>query len=310
MFVGNSVSITAIITAYQRIDQTLETIRRLQACNPPPSEILVHVDAGGHDCADAVCRTYPHIQVLTSETPVGPGGGRNKLIIAASNELIASFDDDSYPLDADFFARAAHVMAALPAAPLVAACILQRVDTIPPGQATAAHTASFGAGGVILRKTEFLAAGGFIPLTVAYGMEEEDLALRLMDRGRTLFKSAWLRVYHDTDLSHHASAKITSASISNLALLAYLRYPKRYWPYGMMQVCNRAVWCMRVGRWAGIASGWATIPSHLMHHRHLRKPVSPQTMRLRFEARRGGGAINFENLGCDDPLSTRDLGGA
>ena len=146
-------------------------------------------------------------------------------------------------------------------------------------------SASFAAGGVVLCRSDFLAVGGFVPLAVAYGMEEEDLSLRLINRGKTVLTSPWLRIFHDTDLSHHRAARVTSGSIANLALLAWLRYPLAYWPYGGLQVLNRVVWCLRVGRIAGIVQGLASIPAHVGRHRHLRQPVSRQTMRLRFAAR-------------------------
>ena len=126
-----------------------------------------------------------------------------------------------------------------------------------------------------------------MPLVVAYGMEEEDLALRLLDRGRTLLHCPCLRVFHDTDRSHHNSALITSGTIANIALLAWLRYPARYWPYGVLQVANRCIWCMRVGRRRGIISGLTQIPGHLWKHRHLRAPVSPQAMRMQVCCEKG-----------------------
>ena len=221
-----------------------------------------------------------------SDTSVGPGGGRNKLIAAARNELIASFDDDSYPIDTDYFSRARLLAEAFPDAALLAASIFHRNEALTVDENLILRTASFVAGGVVFRRSEFLAAGGFVPLVVAYGMEEEDLAFRLLDRGPTLLHCSWLRVFHNTDRSHHNSAQITSGTIANIALLAWLRYPARYWPYGMLQVSNRCIWCMRVGRRRGIISGLIQIPRHLWKHRHLRAPVSPQAMRCKFAARK------------------------
>lgn len=277
--------ITAIVTAYQRIEQTLDALRRIEACRPRPDEILIHVDGNEVACADAVRKAFPHLTVLASERSVGPGGGRNKLVARARNELIASFDDDSHPVDTDFFARAKTLAEKYPDAALYAASIFHKNEALPHDLMSVSRTPSFIACGVVFRRSEFLAAGGFVPLVVAYGMEEEDLALRLFDRGQTLLHSPWLRVFHDTDLSHHSSARITSGVIANLALLAWLRYPVSYWPYGALQVANRVVWCVRVGRRAGILRGLAAIPGHLAQHRRFRKPVSKKAMRQRILAR-------------------------
>src|ERR1035441_7070867 len=98
-------SITAIVTAYQRIDQTLVTVRKLKECVPPPAAIIVHVDGNQTDCAAAIRTAYPGVQVILSESNLGPGGARNILIGASAQSIVASFDDDSYPLDVDYFAR-------------------------------------------------------------------------------------------------------------------------------------------------------------------------------------------------------------
>jgi GT2 family glycosyltransferase len=280
--------VTAIVCAYQRIGQTLETLRRLEGCRPRPDELLVHVDGNEVACVSAVRASFPQVGVVASETLIGPGGGRDKLVSAARNELIASFDDDSYPIDIDYFSRVRFLAEAFPDAALLAATIFHRDEALTVEEKVITRTASFGAGGVVFRRSEFLAAGGFVPLVVAYGMEEEDLVLRLLDRGRTLLHCRWLRVFHDSDRSHHNSAFITSGTIANIALLAWLRYPARYWPYGVLQVANRCIWCMWVGRRRGIISGLTQIPGHLWKHRHLRAPVSPQAVQCKFAARRAG----------------------
>ncbi len=286
-----TVAITAIVTAYDRIDQTLFTLKRLAACQPAPDEILVHVDAGGQACADAIRAQFPQLRVFESQTPTGPGGGRNKLVSEARNEIVASFDDDSYPFDSSYFERARRLMDEHREAALIGANIIHRGEPVIDDIHAVIQAASFISCGVVFRRADFLAAGGFVPLTVAYGMEEEDISLRLIEGGKQLLKSSRLRVFHDTDLNHHKSALITSGSISNLALLAFLRYPLAYWPYGALQIANRVFWCLRVGRLAGIATGLASIPAHLIRHRHLRQPVSNQTMRLRFSVRRSAQRV-------------------
>jgi GT2 family glycosyltransferase len=300
--------ITAIVTAFRRINVTIDTLKRLEACCPSPAEIIVHVDANETSCADAVRAAFPHLIVLVSETPVGPGGGRNKLMAASSNELVASFDDDSYPIDRDFFARAVTVAASFPDAALIGASIVHVGEVMTEDARVAGPTASFGAGGVVFRRTPFLEAGGFVPLVVAYGMEEEDLSLRLIDRGWKLVYSPWLRVFHNTDRSHHASARITAGTISNLALLAWLRYPVRYWPYGILQIANRVVWCLRNGRRAGVLSGLASIPMHVGRHLNQRRPVTVETMRVRGATRRGQFGLAFAVRG--GPVSATRSGQA
>jgi GT2 family glycosyltransferase len=282
---ASGVAITAIVTAFQRIEQTCSTIAKIRATNPAPDEILVHVDANQLACASAIRDAFPGIKVMVSAESVGPGGGRNKLIEAARNELVASFDDDSYPADPDFFWRAATLFERFPEAALIGCSIFHRGEAVPSAEMAIGAAGSFVGCGVVYRRSDFIEAGGYVPLPLAYGMEEEDLALRLLSRGKLLLYSPWLRVYHDTDLSHHGDPKITAAQIANGALLAFLRYPKRHWPYGAAQVINRVLWSLKNGRRSGVASGLAQIPGHLLRHRKLRQPVSQDALKAKLKAR-------------------------
>lgn len=264
----------------------MDTIRRIKGCRPSPDEVLVHVDGNEAACTDAVRAAFPNLTVLVSETSVGPGGGRNKLVAAAANELVASFDDDSYPVDSDYFARITAVAAAYPESAIYSASIFHRGEMTPTLAGDPVAASSFGSGGAVFRRSAFLESGGFVPLPIAYGMEEEDLVLRLLDRGHSIIKCPSLRVFHDTALNHHGSAMVTSGVLSNIALLVALRYPPRYWPYGVAQVANRIVWCARNRRFSGIVTGLFRIPRHIWCHRHLRMPVSIRAIEVRNALRR------------------------
>src|SRR5215472_11881871 len=87
--------ITAIVTAYRRIDRTLATLQVIRACKPSPKQILVRVDANQTECEEAIRGAFPDIGLFCSARPVGPGGGRNKLLSEAKGDFVASFDDDS-----------------------------------------------------------------------------------------------------------------------------------------------------------------------------------------------------------------------
>jgi len=98
-------------------------------------------------------------------------------------------------------------------------------------------------------------------------MEESDLALRLHGKGARVLWTPWLRVFHDTDRSHHAAPAVTAASITNLALLAFLRYPIVCLPIGLGQIINRVVWLLGHSRSRGVATGIAGIPRLIWRHR-------------------------------------------
>lgn len=280
------INITAIVTAYNRIGQTLETLRRIRQCDPFPDELIVHVDGQQAVCAEAIRNACPCAKVITSSESVGPGGGRNKLIAASRNELVASFDDDSYPVDLDYFRRVRTLSDRFPEACILGAAIYHRGEAIAPANDNARWAADFVGCGCVYRRSMFLNTSGYVPLPTAYGMEEVDLALRLLASGKKILNSTYLRVYHATELQHHREPRVVSASIANLALLAFLRYPIPLWPLGMAQCLNRIRWLVLHKRFGGILSGIFMIPSHLWLRRHLRRPLDRSAVQSYRELRR------------------------
>ena len=286
-------NISAIVTAYKRIEQTLATLRVIQSCTPAPEEILVHVDANQVECENAIRNAFPDVHIIRSDDQVGPGGGRNKLMNAARFEFVASFDDDSYPIDSDYFERAVKLFEQFPDASVIGAGVCLLGESIALDTRSAQWTADFVGAACIYRRQAFLAAGGYVPLPVAYGMEEVDLALRLHSRGGKILTTSWLRVFHNTDLRHHAEPEVTAGSIANLALLAYLRYPVSLWAIGAGQCANRLLWLLRHGRYRGILKGITMIPAHLRAHHGYRLPLSKRAVRSYLALRRSPVSQNL-----------------
>lgn len=278
--------ITAIVTAFQRIDQTLATLAKLGACVPAPEEILVHVDGNQTQCEAAIRQTFPDLEVLLSDKSFGPGGARNKLIAAAHNEIVASFDDDSYPIDPDYFARLVDLFEQFPDAAVITADVFTRNEFLHPPNNRIIQVASFMGGACAYRRSTFLQTQGYVPLPVAYGMEEVDVALQLHALGHRALKASCLRVFHDNDYSGHHSPKLVSGTIANAALLVYLRYPLSAWPRGTLQIGNAVVYALRHGRWHGVISGLLRIPGYLLAHRHCRRVVSGEVLHSYLALRR------------------------
>lgn len=114
----------------------------------------------------------------------------------------------------------------------------------------------------------------------AYGMEEADVALQLLDRVWEILNVPDLWVYHDTGMEHHASAPVNAAQITNTALLAFLRYPINLRPFGILQTINRVKYAISVGRFRGIAKGLRDIPFACWKYRSARKSVKAETIQL------------------------------
>jgi GT2 family glycosyltransferase len=283
---NNSVPITAIVTAHKRPDQTLNTLKIIRACDPSPCEIIVHIDQNQRECADRIRKSCPGIKTIVSETQVGPGGGRNTLIQAAVNDFVASFDDDSYPIDREYFRRALELFEKFPQASIICASLYHPGEVLGLDAMSGEWCADFTGGACIYDRRAFLTTGGYVPLAIAYGMEESDLALRLHAQGGRILRTRWLRVFHDTSLHRHADPEITRNSIANLALLAYLRYPPSLWPLGFLQCANRVWWLATHGRWRGIGHGLLMIPAHLKRYESYKNRISYKSIRSYLALRR------------------------
>jgi GT2 family glycosyltransferase len=275
---GSNVSV--IIPTRGRPDKLLLSLERIFQCEPAPAEVIVHVDADddGH-AANTVRSRFSDVRLIESSACLGPGGARNRLLQAATCPLVASFDDDSYPLDGDYFVRVEELFVRFPEAAIVAASIFHREEVLVASARHFAWVADFIGCGCVYRRSVFLATSGYVPVPTAYGMEEVDMALRLHADGKKILWTPWLRVFHDTDLKHQSAVVITAASISNLALLGYLRYPPSLWLTCIGQCLSRIVWLLKHGRWRGIISGLVMIPKHLRTYREYRDILPASAIR-------------------------------
>jgi len=275
---STTVPVSAIVTAYERPIQTVTTIEKLQACEPPPFEILVHVDGGRPEVARLLHERFPKLQVLESEVPLGPGGSRNRLLKESSCEWVASFDDDSYPMDGDFFGRLSTTIRAHPEAAVISAFLISRGESAPPPDDRAYWVADFVGAACVYQREVFLKIPGYVPLRVAYGMEEVDLALRLREAGLGILESRSLRIFHDTDYSHRMTDSWLAGAVSNIALHAFLRYPPAFWPLGLAQLLGRSLNLIKQGRWRGVCRGLAQIPRQCLSFSSYRNTVSMNTL--------------------------------
>jgi len=260
------IPLTAIIPTAGRAATLEKTILIVLACSPPPSEILVY--ANGPETANAieVCSRFPNVRALSTPESIGPGGARNALLREARTPWVASFDDDSYPIDQDFFARAAQVTTSLATDVVVVACALFEKDAPPAPPSPPAPgllpCLDFANGACLWRREAFLKTTGYVPLREAWCMEEQDVGLQIYALGRRVVFAPHLRVFHDSERRHHDERHIASVTLANVALLIFLRYPFVLWPLGFLQIMRRIFWMTRNGRAAGIPSGLLMIPSH------------------------------------------------
>ncbi|MDO9411042.1 MAG: glycosyltransferase [Pseudolabrys sp.] len=289
-----AVPVAVVIPTYERGDAVLRTLRRIFECRPLPAEVWVHIDAGDGRLEAVLAQEFPGIHVLSSTTRLGPGGGRDRCLRSCTTPYAVSFDDDSYPVDTDFFAVAAGLMKEHADVAVVGASIWDRSKAEKPREARLTPRAAYHGCGHVIRLAAYVYTRGYLPLPVAYGMEETDIALQLSGAGWRIVESGELRVIHDTDGRHRDSPEIVAGSVSNIALNAFLNYPVALWGWGGLQVMNYAAYCMRGGRRAGLADGFRRIARDCYDNRARRRPLAASTVLNFLRLRRRGELSTIE----------------
>jgi GT2 family glycosyltransferase len=257
-------------------------LEKVQGCDPRPAETWVHVDLADGAVERELNRRFPNVGVLTSPIRLGPGGGRHRCLVACTTPYAVSFDDDSHPVDPDFFSAVERLFTELPHAAVLAASIWHRHEPEKARTRSLIQFPNYVGCGYAVRLDAYRQVRGYIPRPVAYGMEERDLSLQFFAADWQIYQAGDLRVFHDTDLQHHRSPEVTSGIIANVGLYAFLHYPISAWGWGVAQVANKVVNCIRMGRIRGICSGIFRIPADCCRNRRYRRPVTRSTLK-RFE---------------------------
>lgn len=233
------VPVSVVIPAYLNSVSLRKALLRICGCDPLPQEILIHADGGWQPDPEVTADLAVPVRILGSEGNIGPGGGRGVLFRAASCEIIASFDDDSWPLDADYFAQALAVMAAFPKVAAMSPAIYLREKPVLGRMAEASLVRSFEGSASVHRRSMYLQLPGYVPVPAAYGVEEADLSLQIHSAGFEILACPWMRAWHDRPNADYRHTLLPW--IRNEVLLAYLRFPRIGQPWGWLRALRR-VW--------------------------------------------------------------------
>lgn len=288
----SSVPISAVFPACKRVREAFLTISVIESCDPRPDELIVHVDGGNDELARAISAKHPEVRIITSSTHVGPGGARNRLIREARNELVANFDDDSYPEHRDYFARVMEDFRLFPDMAVLSAASMQ-IEKDMPGFM---RIGIFSGCGCVFSKSWFLKTTGMVPLRVAYCMEETDLSLRLHELGGVIVHDPGLQVLHYHELADKPEPDTNAGTIANTALMPFLRYPLALLPLGLWHVASRICSVVRRGWWGGLGRGLLLIPRYFVKYAAQRDPLPARSILSWYDLRRHPKLIKTANL--------------
>jgi GT2 family glycosyltransferase len=265
-----TVPVSVAIPAYGNADSLRETLRRVCGCVPLPQEILVHAD-GGWQVPPEVYQGLPvSVRVITSTENLGPGGGRHRLFHEAACEIIASFDDDSWPLDREYFAQAMRVMEAFPGVAVMSPAVYLREKPVLGPMWEASTGRSFEGSASVHRRSHYLQLPGYVPVPAAYGVEEADLSLQIHAAGFEILSCPWMRAWHDRPYADHEHTVLPW--IRNEVLLAYLRFPYIAQPWGWVRALRHVLRHRKEIPYRVLLRELAqSLPNAISYHPHKRR---------------------------------------
>jgi GT2 family glycosyltransferase len=284
-------SVTIVVVSHNRRPTLLPTLGRLSEEGCP----IIVVDTGSTDgSAEEVRTTFPHVEVLRSPRNLG-AAGRNLGVARASTPYVAFNDDDSWwapgalERTADAFDRcprlglvAARVEVGPERALDPTALAMARSPIPPEPDLPGPSVLGFLACGAIVRRTAYMAVGGFCELLFFFG-EETLLALDLAQAG-------WGLTYLDDVVAfHHPPPRQDGGgrrrmAIRNHLLGTWMRRPARR----AVEATARAVASARRDPEArrGVLDALASLP-HALRQRRVIDPALDNRLRL-LEAVSGG----------------------
>jgi GT2 family glycosyltransferase len=278
--------VSIVVISRNRRDELLENLGRLTRMPEAPS--IVVVDNGSTDgSASAVAQLFPSIKLITSKNNLG-AAGRNLGVAHTATPYVAFCDNDSWP-ESDHLRRAADVLDAHPRLAILSGRVLvgpenvedpicQELEQSPvpvePGM-PGPPLLGFLAGASMVRRSAFLAAGGF-EQRLQVGGEEELLAVDLAASGW------WVCYDREYTVHHHPSPRRSHTDrrakvVRNALWAAWLRRSRR-------GAVRRTAWLASRWKWdrvttVGVLNALAGLPWVLRNRR-----VVPQHVEAALEA--------------------------
>jgi len=281
---------TVMICTRDRRSDLKATCAKLLELQPMPDEVIICVD-GCRDGSNEMLRlSFPAFRVIENPFLRGSVFSRDRILRAASSDIVVSLDDDSYLVQRDSLQRLAAVFLAHPEAAVVVFPELRDGNVFASADKTdrsrGRYVSAYANCAAAMRRDFYLWQPGF-PLFFEHMYEEGDYALQCYAAGKSVwFEPSLVVRHHESPVNrrplqrHHLNARNELCSVwlrcpwPWLPLVTLYRILRQFVYAGSEGVC----WAMREPAWwLGALKRW---PQCRRSRQPIVWPIYYQWMRL------------------------------
>lgn len=250
---ASSADITVVITTKDRWEALADTLARLASM---PFPVIMIDDGSVTRCPYDPHALHPELRVERRDSSAGIVQRRNDLARLCETTWWLSLDDDSYVASGDLAAAGAYAASVPDLLALSFPIFNPRVDwfqSVPLGDEPV-RVRSFVGCGHLMHRERFLALGGYEPVVVQQG-EEEELAARALMAGLVIHQYPALLIHHTEMLEQRNWARMDYFGARNAVLWTDWYVPAGQQPLRQLRRCAatwaHAVSTRRLGQFRG-----------------------------------------------------------
>jgi GT2 family glycosyltransferase len=248
----NFASVVIGIATHNRAEVLRKSIESALRQTHSPLRVAV-VDDASTDQTPELHDEFTTVSWERWERGQGYVSARNHMMLTAPEKYYVSLDDDSWFLHDDEIAVGVDFLEHHPRAAAVAFDILSPDRRNQTGRGPRSPVGMFIGCGHILRLSVVKQLGGYTPFPGAYGAEEKDFCLRLIDAGYQIVRLHGVHVWHDKSALARDIFRQHCSGVCNDLALTLRRVPLGFlipilgwkvskhllfaWRYGLLRPC-------------------------------------------------------------------------
>jgi glycosyltransferase involved in cell wall biosynthesis len=246
------------------------------------------IDDGSTDATSTLAPKFPTVDWIRWATSRGYLAARNHWLESTKADYVASLDDDAWFLKGDEISCALRYLESNTSIAAVAFDILSpdRPQVVP--RSDPQRAAHFIGCGHVLRVSAARQVGCYEAVPGGYGVEEKDLALRLLDVGMEVVRMPGVHVWHEKSAIGRDIAAQHESGVCNDLTMAVRRTPLLLLPLALAsKVWKHAAFAAQHGLLKPCLAGMVLFVRSVPRIWSSRQPVKASTLRrfMKLQAR-------------------------